>query len=45
MGHEINVRNDFDVFFGGAQGILIDSKNNWLIGGADSRRSGVVRGF
>jgi len=45
MGHTVTVKSDFDVFFGGAQGILIDTPNARLLGGADSRRSGVAVGF
>jgi gamma-glutamyltranspeptidase/glutathione hydrolase len=43
-GHNIKLRDDFDNYFGGAQGILIDEKENKLYGGADSRRDGFVVG-
>jgi len=45
MGHNIKVHPDFDNYFGGAQGILIDPKTEKLVGGADSRRDGVAIGF
>ncbi len=45
MGHQIKVHSDFDNYFGGAQGILIDQKTGLLHGGADSRRDGVAIGF
>ena len=41
-GHDVEVRKK-DLFFGGAQGIMI--KNGEFLGGADSRRSGVAVGF
>ena len=45
MGHIVKVHPDFDNYFGGAQGILIDPKTGKLYGGADSRRDGVAIGF
>ena len=45
LGHQIKVHDDFDNFFGGAQGILIDYQNHKLYGGADSRRDGLVMGY
>ena len=45
MGHTIVVHSDYDNYFGGAQGILIDSKTHRLLGGADSRRDGVAKGY
>ncbi len=45
MGHPVKVYPDFDNYFGGAQGILIDSKSGKLVGGADSRRDGVAIGY
>lgn len=44
-GHEVKVRGDYDLFFGGAQGIVFDSAKGLLIGGADSRRDGDVVGY
>jgi len=45
MGHTIKMYPDFDNYFGGAQGILIDTKARRLTGGADSRRDGVAVGY
>ena len=45
IGHIIQVREAFDKYFGGAQGILIDRANNLLLGGADSRRDGSGAGY
>jgi len=45
MGHPIRVREDYDNYFGGAQGILIHPVTKKLHGGADSRRDGVAIGF
>ena len=45
MGHAVRIRADYDNYFGGAQGILIDPKTHKLHGGADSRRDGVALGF
>jgi gamma-glutamyltranspeptidase/glutathione hydrolase len=45
MGHKIELHPNFDNYFGGAQGILLDSKSHRLFGGADSRRDGAAIGF
>lgn len=45
MGHAVKTYPDFDNYFGGAQGILIDAKGRKLTGGADSRRDGVAIGY
>lgn len=45
IGHTIDVREAYDKYFGGAQGILIDRNRNILIGGADSRRDGSGAGY
>jgi gamma-glutamyltranspeptidase/glutathione hydrolase len=45
IGHTIAVREAYDKYFGGAQGILIDRSRNILIGGADSRRDGAGAGY
>jgi gamma-glutamyltranspeptidase/glutathione hydrolase len=45
LGHEVKMYPDFDKYFGGAQGILIDPKKGLLFGGADSRRDGVAVGY
>ena len=44
-GHKIKIRADFDNYFGGAQGIQLDSTGSVLSGGADSRRDGFVVGY
>ena len=44
-GHELSVRKDFDLYFGGAQGIIIDQKSGELHGGADPRRDGKAVGY
>ena len=45
MGYSIRTYRDFDLFFGGAQGIVIDPKTGMRIGGADPRRDGAVVGY
>ncbi len=45
QGCQLTVKKDFDLYFGGAQGILIDPKTGKLHGGADPRREGSVMGF
>jgi gamma-glutamyltranspeptidase/glutathione hydrolase len=45
MGHEVEVREAYDKYFGGAQGIMVVKKEKVLHGGADSRRDGVGAGF
>jgi len=45
LGHEIDVRGDFDLYFGGAQGIVIDPGTGQLHGGADPRRDGKALGY
>jgi gamma-glutamyltranspeptidase/glutathione hydrolase len=45
MGYRIKTYRDFDLFFGGAQGIVIDPKTGLRIGGADPRRDGAVVGY
>jgi gamma-glutamyltranspeptidase/glutathione hydrolase len=45
LGYTIQVQGDFDLFFGGAQGIIIDAKTGKRIGGADPRRDGAVVGY
>ncbi len=44
MGHPLLVRGPMDLYFGGAQGILI-APNGVLFGGADPRRDGFAKGF
>jgi gamma-glutamyltranspeptidase/glutathione hydrolase len=45
MGYTMKPTEDFDLFFGGAQGIIIDPKTGKRIGGADPRRDGAVVGY
>ena len=44
-GHKVTVRKDFDLYFGGAQGVMIDPKTGALYGGADPRRDGFAIGY
>jgi gamma-glutamyltranspeptidase/glutathione hydrolase len=45
-GHTLKPHErEFDLYFGGAQGIVIDPKTRKLVGGADPRRDGAVAGF
>jgi gamma-glutamyltranspeptidase/glutathione hydrolase len=45
MGYSIKTLGEFDLFFGGAQGIVIEPKTGLRIGGADPRRDGAVVGY
>lgn len=45
MGYSIQEQGDYDLFFGGAQGIVIDPRTGLRIGGADPRRDGAVLGY
>jgi gamma-glutamyltranspeptidase/glutathione hydrolase len=45
MGYKVEPRGEFDLFFGGAQGIIIDPKTGMRVGGADPRRDGAVVGY
>jgi len=44
-GHALRVYGDYDLFFGGAQLILVDPKTGKLFGSADPRRGGVAIGY
>lgn len=44
-GHEITIREAYDKYFGGAQGILILPQRRGIYGGADSRRDGTGDGY
>ncbi|MBI9010856.1 MAG: gamma-glutamyltransferase [Clostridiales bacterium] len=44
MGHDLYFRKENDLFFGGAQGILI-LEDGYLHGGADLRRDGYAKGY
>ena len=43
FGNEVEVRGSHDLYFGGAQGIML--KDGLLYGGGDSRRDGVAVGY
>jgi len=43
LGNEVDVKGVYDLYFGGAQGILI--KDGKMYGGGDSRRDGVAVGY
>lgn len=45
MGYKVEPLGEFDLFFGGAQGIIIDTKTRMRVGGADPRRDGAVVGY
>ena len=45
LGYTIKPLGKFDLFFGGAQGIVVDAKTGMRIGGADPRRDGAVVGY
>ena len=45
IGHKIAIKDAYDRFFGGAQGILIDRGRGVVYGGADSRRDGTGQGY
>lgn len=44
-GNRIRVMEDYDTYFGGAQGIMILKGGKLLLGGADSRRDGYGAGY
>jgi gamma-glutamyltranspeptidase/glutathione hydrolase len=44
-GHTVRMYPDWDSYFGGAQGILVDVGKKKLLGAADSRRDGVAVGY
>lgn len=45
LGYSLKVQGDYDLFFGGAQAIIIDPVTGKLYGGADPRRDGAVVGY
>jgi gamma-glutamyltranspeptidase/glutathione hydrolase len=45
MGQEVEVREAYDKYFGGAQGIMVLRDKRIIQGGADSRRDGVGAGL
>jgi len=44
-GHKLSVKKPFDLYFGGAQGIIIDQQSSMKHGGADPRRDGKAVGY
>lgn len=44
-GHELEVKEAFDLYFGGAQGVIIDPESGMRHGGADPRRDGQAIGY
>jgi gamma-glutamyltranspeptidase/glutathione hydrolase len=44
-GHKISVRGEMDLYFGGAQGVMVDAKARKLLGAADPRRDGFAAGY
>ena len=45
MGHTLTIREDYDNYFGGAQGLMILPRKRGMHGGADSRRDGYGAGY
>jgi len=45
MGHRVEIKNAYDPYFGGAQGVLIRPGEGLLRGGADSRRDSACVGY
>ena len=45
LGHKVRIREDYDKYFGGAQGIMILPGKDIIFGGADSRRDGYGAGY
>jgi len=44
-GHELEIKKDFDPYFGGVHGVIINEDTGELHGGADPRRDGKAAGF
>lgn len=44
-GHNLTIREQYDKYFGGAQGIMIFPDKKLIHGGADSRRDGFGAGY
>ena len=44
-GHKLSVRGAVDLYFGGAQGVMIDPASGKLYGAGDPRRDGVAVGY
>jgi gamma-glutamyltranspeptidase/glutathione hydrolase len=45
LGHNIQIKEDYDKYFGGAQALMILRNPRKILGGADSRRDGVGAGY
>jgi gamma-glutamyltranspeptidase/glutathione hydrolase len=45
LGHKIQIKEDYDKYFGGAQALMILRNPRKILGGADSRRDGVGAGY
>ena len=45
LGHDVNVRGDWDAYFGGVHAVLFDREARILYGGADPRRDGQAAAF
>jgi len=45
LGHTMTTRDDWDLYFGGAQAVMFDYKTKTLVGAADPRRDGQAAGF
>ncbi len=45
LGYTFQIMKDYDLFFGGAQAIVVDRKTGRRIGGADPRRDGTAVGY
>lgn len=45
MGHPVKVYEGIDLFFGGAQIIMVDPETGMYYGSADKRRGGIAKGY
>ncbi len=45
LGHNVNIRGDWDAYFGGVHAIVYDYDEGLLYGGADPRRDGQAAAF
>ena len=45
LGHALTLKEDYDKYFGGAQGLMFLRDKGLILGGADSRRDGVGAGY
>jgi gamma-glutamyltranspeptidase / glutathione hydrolase len=44
-GHKVSLKGEMDLYFGGAQGVLVDPATGKLYGAADPRRDGFAKGY